>query len=224
MIIKNTIQLQIFLLIIFSVFFSCKKSDPVIYPQTLKRTALVQKTGVRLYVYGGKEIKDKDVINKFIWIYYADYFNITDSKNDTSYVTFMSKDSARFGNMDYDKYSVVKSNNRFLFYSNFDQYGSTSKNVPRLFLFAADSTAIPPHTGYEYVTKSVRVAYGNFNEMRFSMVAYQFVHHDAPYPLPGNSTFKGGIEPNEFDSRSIYSLKKYDTLAVQEYIVIYKKQ
>jgi hypothetical protein len=206
------ISIHLFLLLFIILLFSCQKetSKPdVTYPQRLRLYSKSIKSQVRL-ITNKTEITDTSTINKFIK--YCPVFNSPGQFVDTTvFITFISKGKASFYyNGSINTYSITNNGSQFLFYS--DSL-IMFYNTQTLFLnncLKYSYSLCPLSNGTSYVTKDIRVGYGNYQEQEFSVFVYQ-------YKIGNSNTNMGGGFYNEFNDNAISQIGSNDTLAFQSY-------
>ena len=214
-------------------FNSCKKEDDTaIFPLEIYVTKLEVSSATRLFTKDG-EIKDAKKIARFVEK--SESFHAEDSYSGLGQlaITFLSKDSAFFENKDY-RFGVNKNGNQFIFTSArayLQPIGNSLTEHILVHLFkhrnVAGSVTIPVFNGNGSETvsgvKEVRVAYGNYVELKFPMLAYSAkskVGTEDAYSVANNS----GIINNELDTSAPSYLTGNDTLAVKLYMVTCKKK
>lgn len=222
-IMKNIILKALLLYLFTHLFISCKKDnsgstfDPTKKLYAYKAT---QKSTVRLFT-NGVEIKNSAVINNFIKN--STVFNLDLSKIDRSYfLTFSSVDTAIFNNDNFnfpEKYSIVKQNNQFLFYSPevLIDRNQTFRYLYDMFKYTYPQTPLPLSSGFVFKTKFIKVGYGSFKEVELSLLSYKYVQSFMGSRL---STEQSGLN-NEFNENVISKLSVNDTLAIQEFSLRY---
>lgn len=193
---------------------SCKKNDtkkPVVFPVTLYTQKLEVATGIRMFTKDG-EIKDQQQIAKFSKdiLYFS--LELEQGEIGAKAITFISNEKAHFEYNDVLKYEVAISDKQFLFTSEMKYY-STSYN-PNEFtnhiLKYRNVKAAGPFWGSEF--REVRVAYGDYKQLQFPILAYHTVSRDV------NKHFTlGGTTFNEFNEGILSYMKTGDTIAVKNY-------
>ncbi len=221
---KTILANLLLLLLLLTLFISCKKNEvgngfnP---SKKLYTQSVTQKYSVRLFT-NGMEIKNQTVINNFIKNSLV--FNLNLSNVDKSYyVTFSATDTAIFNNDNFnfpEKYSIVKKDNQFLFYSG-DVF--LSNDLPFRYFndmlkYKYAEKLLPIGGGLDLKqTRFIKVGYGNYNQMEFSLLSYKYIQTSI-----GGRFFseQSGIT-NEFNESVITKVGAKDTLAVQEFSIKY---
>ena len=205
---------------------SCKKDDDAtIFPLEVYNSKLEVSSATRLYTKNG-EIKDAQKVAKFV-----EKLDVFHAENDKSGIgtlamTFLSADSVFFGS-DKNRFGVSKNSDQFIFTSA-QTVLTTNVNILLehilLNLFKhqniVGSYPIPSSNGYYNVKaiKEVRVAYGNYRELKFPMMAYS-VKSTSGSGDAYTAAYSNGVINNEFEANATSYLKGNDTLAVKMYTV-----
>jgi hypothetical protein len=151
------------------------------------------------------EITDATVKANF-WKRTADKFPAVPSTNSAYKITFVAPDTVKFGASTL-RYSVVKKESQYLFYSPVSVYVIDKYSpVSYMLKYTAPETATPDWPGYSFMTQEVRVGYGDAKQMKLSYVQYYLIR-------PGNTA--SGLLLNELDENVKARLRLTDTLAVQ---------
>ncbi len=195
------------ILIICVLFFSCKKDKNISFPQELYFNKLNVKSQFKLYTKGS-EITNQAIINKFKTDPY--FFTIEKQKFANEKITFLSQDTALFG--DSYRYSVLKNKNLFLFYAPTFSFGS-SDFIPDILKYTSKNIPVSPLNQYDHLPKMVQVAHGSFRELDFSALSYLLVTRYSR---------KSGIIYNEVNDNITAELGALDTLAVVEYTINFR--
>lgn len=189
--------------------FSCKKGgnkEETTFPLLLQAENLVKKSETRLFTTNG-EIKDRDVINRFIknesGFVIPDLF-VPDGNN----LFFLSKDTTTIGNL---KYSVVKDGDLILFYSP-KTVLTNNQLIDQIFKYRAPITPITTQNGYNFITQEVRVARGNYDKLSFSRTVFLLKR--------GTASKQSGIAFNDIADDIVTKLSAQDTLAYLETALI----
>lgn len=201
------------LIIVFALISSCKKEKKVNFPQELYATKISVKTQFRLYTNTG-EITNSDVKNRFKTN--PDFYSLENQQiTPNEKMTFLSQDTAIFGTSTI-KFSISKSENQFLFYSPNIVQGSSNNLINDILKYTATRIQVPPFNNFDYLTKEVRVANGNYKNLNFSVLSY-FLRSNH-----GSSSRQSGYLFNEFNENALSKLRVNDTLAIQEYTINFK--
>ncbi len=212
---------------------SCKKGDDsIIFPLEVYGTKVEVSSATRLFTKDG-EIKDARKIAKFVDK--SEYFQTEDNKNALGRLamTFLSKDSVLFDG-DSNRFGVSQNGNQFIFTSSkaflpIATNSLTDHILAQLFKHknVVSDVTIPVFNGSGgYIAKGlreVRVAYGNFVELKFPLLAYSAkskVGTEDAYSVASNS----GLTNNELDVTAPSYLKGNDTLAVKLYMLTCRKK
>lgn len=194
---------------------ACKKDNIENFPHVLKFIGISKKSDVRIYINGGVELKDKAAINKYL-ANWAALDNANNKPYDLDVITFTSKDSITFGKFDL-KYSVQRKKDQYLFYSEYPLFIGFENVVDPYVLYTSEIIPVDQSSGYPSRRKDVRVAYGNNNNIKLSILQYKIARSN------GNSySMAMGYVFNEFSTSNLSSLQQGDTLAVQEFTINYK--
>jgi len=193
---------------------SCKKEKDD-FPITLYAREISHVSDVRLFA-GQTEVTDKEIIDKFISneeVFTLPYhIELSDG-----IIHFHSKDSATFWTETQGFY-VQKEVQKFLFSSDF------RKGLPVMrpfFKYTSELIPAPSITGYDYLTKEVRVGYGSYTDMEMCFVAYKL---KIPVSIPSDIYIsQWGTFVNEFNEEGINTLQPLDTLAIMEYKIRFVK-
>ncbi|NDW13486.1 hypothetical protein D0T50_11360 [Bacteroides sp. 214] len=202
------------LLILFSgIILSCNNDEDSSLPNTLYPTKGAKAGRTRMFV-GNKEITDKRVIEKFTAN--ARYMH-WDPDWDFGYVRFHSSDSASFS-YDSFKYGIEKQEKKIYFTSASPIYFPKNENdIPIRFLKYKSSSYTPIYMGYQIIGQAapeIRVGYGHYRRIELGILTYKYVNR---------SWISEGSLYNEFDYSADLGLREQDTLAIQEYRVVYTR-
>ena len=207
----------IFLSLTVLLLTNCKKNDtekPIVFPVTFYVEKLEVTSGVRMFTKDG-EIKDQQKIGNFVKN--VVYFNLEQEQSDigTEAITFLSKEKAYFTGNDASKFDVIQMGPQFLFTSEM-KYLSAPSNQNDFTKHILKHRNVKTDGGFaSSEAREVRVAYGNYQQIKFPILAYHTLSGNA------NSYFKlGGSTFNEFNEGVLAYMKTGDTIAVKSYQVV----
>jgi hypothetical protein len=193
-------------------FASCKKDQiqVVNFPQVVFLSKLNVKTSFKVYTKDG-EITNSMFINEFKS---SPLFNKLETKtlDPSENITFLSADSAVFGASN-TKFNIVKNDDQLLFYSPLIAQGSYNNPIYDIPKYSSEKISVTQNN-FDYLTKQVRVAYGNYRSLNVSKLSYLL--------KSGNTIYQSGTLLNELNENISKKLKSTDTLAVQEYTLSFK--
>ncbi len=203
------------LAIILGLLFSCDKNEGdmiVEFPVTVKAVNLVKNGEIRLFI-AGEEQFNKSLINRFVD---ENYFNRQGGPV-IGDITFLSADTVIIDSNMKDKYIVKNEGDQFLLYS-VRSYVEDVQNYDRFdYILKYQAPLREPTLGGGYLTNAVNVAYGNYHSLEWCVLVYKF-----SYDRNGSRGLYSGQLSNEF-SGDVSFLRAKDTLAIQEYRLIFKK-
>ncbi|WP_223653205.1 hypothetical protein [Hymenobacter psoromatis] len=180
-----------------SLFTSCDKKDPA--PET---------PGFHLFT-NQMEITDATV--KAIFLKHSAGKYLTESPvGPTDKITFLTPDTVLFGSSTF-RYSIVKRDNQYLFYSPTVFQGFNKYQLIRDMLkYTTPKVAVPAFLNYDYATQEVRVGYGDSKHMQLSYLQYYWIRTDRLSP-----GWSAGFSFNELNETIASKVIGTDTLAVQ---------
>lgn len=202
------------LLLLATAILACKKDkkEESQFPATLYSEKVEVSSETRAFTKSG-EVKDPKQIAALTGK--LSYFRAEDSQENigTAYLTFNSKDSATFAN-DGFKYAITQSGNQFLLTS------SARSVSPKPFLdhfrFHLPKYENVVAEGNGEIRKEVRIAYGNYKELKVSVFAYAL--STSPRGVYNEGYKLSGMIINEFNMDVVLPmLGTYDTIAVKTY-------
>lgn len=213
-----------FLLFLFGLLFSCSKEEYYDYPISLEAIEIIWNGEVRMFI-GKEEQFDQDLITKYVETILnpdlypftvPNYFNINVNEVKPldlgilvpNRILLENKDSAIFDSVQ-SKYSIKKTDDLFLFHSQQIYSVDDDNEFPYILL-----KYITPYKSYKerYYRNRVVVCHGTYNQLEISLLVYKF---SSPVRV------LGGTVLNEFNE-NIAFLGVSDTMAIQEYKLIYK--
>lgn len=202
------------LLLLATIILACKKDkkEESQFPVTLYSEKVEVSSETRAFTKSG-EIKDPKQIAALTGK--LSYFRAEDSQENigTAYLIFDSKDSATLADNGF-KYAIKQSGNQLLLTS------SARSLAPKPFLdhfrFHLPKYENVVTEGNGEIRKDVRVAYGNYQELKVSVFAY--VLSTSPRGVYNEGYRLSGMIINEFNSNVVLPmLGTYDTIAVKTY-------
>lgn len=206
-----------FILLVFSIsIFSCKEDKidkPVSFPHTMYVDKITSKSDLKLF---SNKSEITDVITKTNFVSNVPNFDLlTQPLDPTENITFVTQDTIIFSSSTI-KFAVEKSGDQYLFYSDFFYADITFKGVVYdLLRFNYPKTPLPSASGFQYKTKEVRVAHGDYTDLQLSVLSYKIKQ--------GNS-WESETLFNEFNDSVISEIGLNDTLAVREFIIYLKSK
>jgi hypothetical protein len=203
---------------------SCKKGgeqQSIFFPQTLYFTQLSAKTGVRVFTKNG-QITDPIVIARFIKN--TTNFNLQNQAIDANdKLIFTSKSNVLFGvpGVPFDLNSgFASTKTEFIFHSQKQNTVNTQSLAYKLLKFKAPLKTIGTAPTLTYTSPEVRVAYGNYLDLNFSVLSYKIAQDDGiTLETQTNIVSNQAID---FNAAFLAQLPTIDTIAVQEFIYNYK--
>lgn len=216
---KQTIKLGFATVIILVALglVSCSESDSeeVDFPIALYAQQLTKVSDIRMFTAKG-EITDPNKIISFTED--AESFNPPDDVKDSeAAIIFHSRDSIIFDKERGEGYRVQKNENLFLFYS---QPYVAIASIPLYFQMQKHKAELTPVIlpgGQYFITKTVIPAYGSYKKLEMCLLSYKISQNSH-----SSSTWAWGTAFNEFDPKVINSLNEADTLAIQEYRIVFR--
>ena len=175
---------------------SCHKNDST--PTT---------PGFRLFT-NKMEITDASIKTKF-FNKSSSRFSYKPIAGPTDGLTFIAPDTVRFDGSSM-RFSVVKNNTQYLFYSPQVVQGSYNNILYDMLKYNAPKIPISFQTGYQYLTSEVRVGYVVASKVQLSYLDY--------YYIKSNGIGQGGYTGllyNELNENVIAEITGTDTLAIQ---------
>ncbi|WP_207420145.1 hypothetical protein [Desertivirga brevis] len=178
----------------------------------MKSQKVERKSGVQLFT-NQLEVKAPAKISAFV--NNSEMFNANLIGKRLGNLTFRSIDTAYFSSPDY-RYRVERKDGLNLFYSPYVADYSSNYRHPSLTRYAD-----PSIQGGAYIyRREIRVARGSLNSLSFSCFAYKLSRNEY-FPERGAAlaSREEGVLFNEFNEEFVKSLGKYDTLAIQEFVI-----
>ncbi len=207
----------IFILALFisGFLYSCEKDNDSIeiFPTTLYTNKITQVSNVRMFI-NKKEIFDREIIKSFTQD--AECFNLPTNniieKKDT--IIFHSRDSVSFSFV-YDGHNVEKKGDLFLFHSKYFVCQEQNDRISPSSLLKYDTQNIPVDFN-QYLKKALVVGYGSYNRLELCFTAYKLSLND-----DWSGSWMWGTFLNEFNESAKNLLTAKDTLAIQEYRILF---
>lgn len=168
-------------------------------------------TAQHLYTNSG-EVKNPSIRNAFIQKAAQLFASPTLPVSPDAKIKFVATDTVVFMPSTM-RFSVVQTNDQYLFYSPMIVYTSPDDIFYDLLKYTAPKVFVAGGPSFSsQLTKEVRVAYGDKKQMRLSHLTYRLVQW-----RNGNKMREAaGILFNEFNPSILAKLNNGDTLAVQE--------
>jgi hypothetical protein len=213
----NQTTSTLFLTLTVLLLTNCKKKDtekPIVFPVTFYAEKLQVTSIIRMFTKDG-EIKDQQKIERFVKN--VIYFNLEQEQNDigSEAVTFFSKEKAYFSGNEASIFDVTQSGQQFLFTSEM-KYILAPSNQNDFTKHIFKHRNVKTDGGFaSSEVREVRVAYGNYQQIQFPILAYHTFSGNL------NTSFKlGGTTFNEFNEGVMAYMKTGDTIAIKSYKVI----
>jgi hypothetical protein len=194
-----------------------------VFPLNFYTEKVEVKTATRMFKAAGQVTNGAEISTVLTGI---DNFDLEKQRidKDKIVITFNSQSEAIIGNAGW-KYSIVKNDNQFLFYSESGSVVAENPYFPSSALYRAmlryidkidnSSPWLPP------LTRDVRVAYGDQKELRLAALAY---HIYRAAERGGSYSYSSGLTFNEFDAEVVTKLKNDDYIVVKEYQIVLRSR
>lgn len=213
-------NLTAFFLVCAIAVLGCKKDDDSEpnFPITLYGESVQVTADTRVYIRGA-EIKDAEKISKLIKNY-SSYFKAEESLSGigSTYMTFISKDSATFENSLF-RYGIQKSGDQFIMTSAITSISPLPVLPEEIRHHLIKHEHVSSVGNGEY-RKDVKIAYGTYKELKVPVFGY-LISSGLGGPVAGLSRL-GGLIPNEFNESALSRLGANDTIAIKTYLITIK--
>lgn len=207
------------LLCIVGFLYSCNdKEENVEFPIKLDAVQIVMNGDARIFI-GGKERTDRKLIEEYTNSELESAFFNIDKKGKSieGWMSFESPDNVTFSSPT-GKYTVLKEDNQFLFLSQLP-FPSETGTFPDIIKYRVPR----PGPSGGYLANEIRVGYGSYSHIEMSFMAYKYSYAHSFPGIEGTSEgMRAGTLFNEFNGNFSF-LQERDTLAIQEYKIIYSK-
>lgn len=194
---------------------SCKKNHIEVsnFPTTLNFKTLISNDRIRVFTREGEindpVVKAQSIISTGVGL-------VTPNPNSSNQVTFLSNNSFLLGN---DLFEFQKTNDKFVF-NYLDSFIVIEGDLLIDLLPFYKYTNTRTNNSGNLIYRRQFVGYGDYNSLKISGMDWGILKRDT---ITGDVLLRNvGYQKNEFNPDGIYSLGKYDTLAVREYSFQYE--
>lgn len=204
-------------------FNGCKKENdaPPVFPLKFYAEKVEVSAATRMFNTTGQVTNATEIATAVNGIQNFDLEKQKVDKN-TIAITFNSESEAVIGDAN-RQFSIVKNDKQFLFYSELDFLVVGNPFYPNNALFRAmlryTDEVVPSSPMTPPLTREVRVAYGNYKELRLSVIAYHIYS-----TAQGGSSAMSGLAFNEFSPEVLTKLKNGDFIVVKEYQIVLRSR